>query len=70
MNIILIGFWICERSSGRTKLKLRPWLRALDANVRRMQAEAPAGWEASQPPENRRTSDVVAHRASSLSFSR
>jgi len=71
MDIILIGFWIWERAGGRTKLKFRAWLRALDADVSRMQAEAPAGWEnSSQSAGNRRTSDLIAQRASSFSFSR
>lgn len=70
MEGIMIGFWIWDRASGRTKLEFRAWLRALDAEVRRMQIEAPAGCENSQPSEIRRTSDLIAQRASSFSFSR
>ena len=70
MDIIMIGFWIWDRARGRTKLEFRAWLRALEAEVRRTQIEAPAGWESSQPSENHRTSNVIAQRASSFSFSR
>jgi hypothetical protein len=69
MDIIMIGFWIWDRARGRTKLEFRAWLRALEAEVRRTQVEAPAGWS-SQPSEDHRTSNVIAQRASSFSFSR
>src|SRR5271154_5201308 len=51
MDIIMIGFWIWDRARGRTRLKFPAWLRALDAEVRRMQAEAPAGWAMPRPME-------------------
>lgn len=70
MDIILVGFWICERARRRTKLEFQRWLRALDAEDMRMQAEAPVGWENSPPLDHHRKSDPVEQRASSFSFSR
>ena len=41
----MFGFWIFARARGITRLEFRAWLRELDAEDRRLQAEAPAGWE-------------------------
>ncbi len=59
MDIIMIGFWIWDRARGRTRLEFRAWLRALDAEDRRMLAEAPAGWESTRPFEGRWTSELI-----------
>ncbi len=70
MDIILIGFWIWERASGRTKLTFGAWLRILDAEDRVAHAEAPAGWVSSPPAKDHGRSDLIEQPASSLSFSR
>jgi tetratricopeptide (TPR) repeat protein len=59
MDVIMIGFWIWDRARGRTKLEFPAWLRALDAEERRLRAEAPAGWASSRPVERQRRSRLI-----------
>jgi tetratricopeptide (TPR) repeat protein len=59
MDIIMLGFWIFARARGITRLKFRAWLRELDAEDRRLQAEAPAGWEDTRRADHQWRSEVV-----------
>jgi tetratricopeptide (TPR) repeat protein len=59
MDTIMIGFWIWDRALGTTRLEFRAWLRALDAEDRRMRLEAPAGWEESRRVEHHWRSEVI-----------